>query len=69
MPKMKTHRGAAKRFKKTASGLWKRKRAFRGRIGPGAYAHRDAKKRRNWRGGGLVDETNAPAVRRLLPYA
>lgn len=64
---MKTHRGAAKRFKKTASGLYKRKRAFRGRIGPGAYAQRDASKRRSWKRGGIVDPANERAVRRLLP--
>lgn len=29
MPKLKTHRGAAKRFRKTASGAIKRRRAFR----------------------------------------
>jgi large subunit ribosomal protein L35 len=69
MPKMKTHRGAAKRFKKTANGNFKRRRAFRGRIGPGAYAERDAGKRRSWHYGALVDETNVPAIKRLLPYA
>ncbi len=69
MPKMKTHRGASKRFKKTASGHFKRQRAFRGRIGPGAYAERDAKKRRSWHYGALVDPANEPAIKKLLPYA
>lgn len=32
MPKLKTHRGAAKRFRKTASGAIKRRRAFRNHI-------------------------------------
>jgi large subunit ribosomal protein L35 len=68
LPKMKTHRGAAKRFKRTASGLYKRARAFRGRIGPGAYAKRDAKKRRNWKRGAIVDPADAAKVARLLPY-
>ena len=45
MPKMKTHRGAAKRFRKTASGRYKRDKAFRSHI----LTKKSQKRKRNLR--------------------
>lgn len=64
MPKMKTHRGAAKRFKRTGSGKLKRNRAF----GSHLLTHKDiARKRRN-KQADLVSERDAGRIERLLPY-
>ncbi|MCG6943958.1 MAG: 50S ribosomal protein L35 [Deltaproteobacteria bacterium] len=65
MPKMKSNRGAAKRFKTTGSGKLRRAKAFRSHI----LTKKSAKRKRNLRKSGLVDSTNARGVRRLLPYA
>ena len=65
MPKMKSNRGAAKRFKTTGSGKLRRSKAFRSHI----LTKKSAKRKRNLRKSGLVDSTNARAVRRMLPYA
>jgi large subunit ribosomal protein L35 len=65
MPKLKTHRGAAKRFKKTASGKFKRSRAFKGHL----FEHKSPKMKRDLRGTTVVDKTNEKAIRKMLPYA
>ncbi len=62
MPKLKTNRGAAKRFKVTASGKIKRNKAYRGHL----LTKKTTKRKRNLRKSGLVDTTNAKAVKRLL---
>ena len=54
MPKMKTHRGAAKRFKKTGTGKIKRAKAFKSHI----LTKKSAKRKRNLR----------KAMKKLLPY-
>lgn len=64
MPKMKTHRGAAKRFKKTASGKIKRNRAYHGHL----YTKKSASKKRHLRRSDLVSAVDAKRVKRLLPY-
>lgn len=64
MPKMKTNRGAAKRFKKTGSGKIKRAKAFTSHI----LTKKSTKRKRNLRKSGLVDETNAKSIRKILPY-
>jgi large subunit ribosomal protein L35 len=64
MPKIKTNRGAAKRFSKTASGLFKRKKAYHSHI----LSKKSTKRKRNLRQGAVVDATNATALRRILPY-
>jgi len=64
MPKMKTHKTAAKRIGKTGSGKLIRVKAWRGH-------HLDIKSSRRTRryaGKVLVDSTSAKQVRRLLPY-
>lgn len=64
MPKMKTCRGAAKRFKMSASGKIVRSKAFSSHI----LTKKTTKRKRNLRKGALVDPTNAPNVKKLLPY-
>lgn len=64
MPKMKTNRGAAKRFKATGSGKIKRSKAFTSHI----LTKKSTKRKRNLRQSGLVDEANAKSLRKILPY-
>lgn len=64
MPKMKTNRGAAKRFKKTGTGKIKRRRGYlRHQL-----TCKTRKQKRNLRKSALVDATNARAIERLMPY-
>ena len=64
MPKIKTHRGAAKRFKVTASGKIKRSKAFRGHLLTG----KPAKRMRGLRQSVLVAKTDQKNIKSLLPY-
>lgn len=64
MPKQKTNRGAAKRFKITAGGKIRRNKANANHI----LTKKSRKRKRNLRAGGQVDSTNEREVRRLLPY-
>jgi large subunit ribosomal protein L35 len=64
MPKLKTHRGAAKRFKKTATGKFKRADAFKRHILTG----KSTKSKRHKRGTEVVAEQDAARLRRMLPY-
>ena len=64
MPKVKTNRGAAKRFKKTASGKIKRGSAFRRHI----LTKKTTKRKRQLRGGNYIHEADVRAARSLLPY-
>jgi large subunit ribosomal protein L35 len=64
MPKQKTNRGAAKRFKKTGTGKLKRSKAYLRHI----LTHKSPKQKRGLRKSGEVDATNVKAIRRLLPY-
>lgn len=63
MPKIKTHRGAAKRFKKTGTGKYKGSHAFRSHI----LGKKSAKRKRNLRKAVMVDKTNEAKLQRLLP--
>lgn len=64
MPKMKTNRGAAKRFKKTGSGKIKRAKGYlRHQL-----TCKTRKQKRNLRQSALVDATNEKAIKRLMPY-
>lgn len=65
MPKLKTNRGAAKRFKSTASGRFKRARSHLRHI----LTKKSAKRKRHLRGTTLVHESDTALVRRMLPYA
>jgi large subunit ribosomal protein L35 len=64
MPKMKTKRGAAKRFKVTGSGRVKRARGYRRHI----LTTKTRKKKRQLRKGVLVSPANEKAIKALLPY-
>ncbi|MCR3921310.1 MAG: 50S ribosomal protein L35 [Firmicutes bacterium] len=64
MPKMKTHRGAAKRFKKTGSGKFKRSHANHSHI----LEKKSPKRKRRLRKSTVVSVTVAKRVARLLPY-
>jgi large subunit ribosomal protein L35 len=65
MPKMKTNRSAAKRFGKTGSGKFTRRRQGLRHI----LTKKNAKRSRRLGQGALVDSANIKAVSRLLPYA
>ncbi|MDD4334360.1 MAG: 50S ribosomal protein L35 [Desulfotomaculaceae bacterium] len=63
MPKIKTHRGAAKRFKKTASGEFKGSHAFHSHI----LGKKDAKRKRGLRKATIASAPDARRLKRLLP--
>lgn len=65
MPKMKTNRSAAKRFAKTGSGKFRRRKQNLRHI----LTKKSAKRARRLGQGAIVDATNEKAVQRLLPYA
>ena len=65
MPKMKTHKGAAKRFKVTGSGKVTRHHAFARHI---LTSKGSARKRRLVQGV-TMDPADQPKVKRMLPYA
>jgi large subunit ribosomal protein L35 len=64
MPKLKTHKGAAKRFKKTATGKVKRGHSFLRHM----LTSKDKKRKRKLRGGDLVSDADTPKVKRMIPY-
>ena len=64
MPKMKTNRGAAKRFRKTAKGKLKRKKAYTSHI----LTKKTSKRKRNLRKSSLVHKADEKRIKRLLPY-
>ena len=64
MPKMKTNRGAAKRFKVTGSGKIKRNKAYTSHI----LTKKSTKRKRGLRKSGIVDSANAKSIKRILPY-
>ena len=64
MPKMKTNRGAAKRFKATGTGKVVRSKAYASHI----LTKKNTKRKRNLRKSDIVDPTNKRGLNRLLPY-
>ena len=64
MPKMKTHSGAAKRFKKTGTGKFKRGHAKLRHI----LTSKDTKVKRKLAKQVMVDDTEVHKLRRMLPY-
>ncbi len=64
MPKMKTNRGAAKRFKLTGSGKVVRRKAYTSHI----LTKKSTKRKRNLRKSDIVDPTNVKGIKRILPY-
>ncbi|HMV39528.1 50S ribosomal protein L35 [Plasticicumulans sp.] len=65
MPKMKTNRGAAKRFARTGSGGFKRSQAFARHI----LTKKTTKRKRQLREPAMVAAVDVPMVRRMMPYA
>jgi large subunit ribosomal protein L35 len=62
--KLKTHRGAAKRFKKTSTGKFKRGSAFKRHI----LTSKTTKRKRSLRKSSLVSENDQAKLERMLPY-
>ena len=62
MPKMKTNRGAAKRFKKTAAGKVKRRKAYKGHI----LTKKSTSRKRKLRKSALVSPADRKRVGRML---
>ncbi len=65
MPKIKSNRGAAKRFKSTGSGRFKRAQSHRRHI----LTKKTTKRKRQLRAAASVHESDKRAVQRMLPYA
>ena len=64
MPKIKTNRGAAKRFKRTASGLFKRNQSHRRHI----LTKKSTKRKRHLRSHNMLHAADVKAARRMIPY-
>ncbi|MGH7231438.1 MAG: 50S ribosomal protein L35 [Nitrospiraceae bacterium] len=64
MPKLKTHKGASKRFKRTGTGKLRRRKAGKRHI----LTSKARDRKRRLTGTASVDSTNAYAVGRQLPY-
>lgn len=64
MPKIKTHRGAAKRFKLTKNGKVKRSKAFKSHI----LTKKSAKRKRHLRKGTVLTAADQKRIREIIPY-
>lgn len=64
MPKMKTHRGSAKRFKKTGSGKIKRHQAFTSHL----LESKTAKRKRNLRKGAVISKGDQKRIEQMITY-
>ena len=64
MPKIKTNRAAAKRFKVTGTGKLKRSKAYKRHI----LTKKTTKTKRNLRKAAIVDSTNVKNMKKILPY-
>jgi len=64
MPKIKTHRGAAKRFKITASGKVKRNKAYASHI----LTKKTRKRKRTLRKSGVLHKRDMDGIKKLIPY-
>ena len=64
MPKVKTHRGAAKRFSLTKSGKIKRSKAYKRHI----LTKKTTKRTRNLRKAGYIAECEEKNIKKLIPY-
>ena len=64
MPKVKTSRAAAKRFKTTGTGKLKRMKAYKSQI----LTKKSAKRKRNLRKATITDSTNVKNMKKILPY-
>ena len=64
MPKIKTHRGAAKRFNLTKGGKVKRAKAYKSHI----LTKKDTKRCRRLRSTTYADATTEATIRKMIPY-
>ena len=64
MPKMKTKRAAAKRFKATGTGKLKRSKAYKSHI----LTKKSPKRKRNLRQPAMTDKSNVKNMKKVLPY-
>ena len=64
MPKMKTTKAAAKRFKKTGTGLLKRNKAYKSHI----LTKKSQTRKRNLRKAAITEATNVKNMKKILPY-
>lgn len=64
MPKIKTNRGAAKRFRKTGTGKIRRNKAYTSHI----LTKKSTKRKRDLRQAALVDKSDVKNIRCLIPY-
>lgn len=64
MPKLKTRKSVAKRFRKTATGKIKRSKAYRGHI----LTKKTTKRKRALRTPGFVDRADRGRIEKMLPY-
>jgi len=64
MPKLKTNKSAAKRFKKTGSGRFKHRNANRNHI----LTKKSTKRKRHLRGMDIVDDTSMGHIKQMMPY-
>jgi len=64
MPKLKTHRGAAKRFKRTKNGKFLRGKAFKQHL----LSSKSTRRKRGLRGTTVVAAVDTPKLERMLPY-
>jgi large subunit ribosomal protein L35 len=64
MPKLKTHRGAAKRVKRTASGRFKRHHAYHSHI----LSKKSRKRKRKLRSAVMASDPDTKVLERMLPY-
>ena len=65
MPKLKTNRGAAKRFVRTATGKFKRAHSHLNHI----LTKKSTKRKRHLRASGLVKAADRASVKQMLPYS
>lgn len=65
MPKLKSNRGAAKRFKRTASGGYKRAQSHKNHI----LTKKSTKRKRHLRSIEMVADADVAMIRRMLPYS
>ena len=65
MPKLKTNRGAAKRFTRTATGKFKRAQSHLNHILTG----KSSKRKRHLRSSKLINSVDHAAIKKLLPYS
>jgi large subunit ribosomal protein L35 len=65
MPKLKSHKGVAKRFKRTGTGKIKHKQTGKSHL----LTHKTRSRKRQLKASGLVSKADQQSIKRLLPYA